>query len=85
MREHELKPAPGSRKSRRRVGRGNSSGRGTYSGRGMKGQKSRSGGGVRPGFEGGQLSADRAEAVVTLTRWGVPVRRLLSRLYESQS
>ena len=56
MREHELKPAPGSRKSRRRVGRGNGSGRGTYSGRGMKGQKSRSGGGVRPGFEGGQLA-----------------------------
>ena len=37
------------------------------------------------GFWGGRLSADRAEAAVTLTRWGVPVRRLLSRLYESQS
>ena len=42
------------RKKRKRVGRGNGSGSGTYSGRGMKGQKSRSGGGVRPGFEGGQ-------------------------------
>ena len=43
------------RKNRKRVGRGDSSGYGSYSGRGMKGQKSRSGGGVRPGFEGGQL------------------------------
>tara|TARA_Y100001934_G_C12301685_1_gene750244 strand:+ start:311 stop:754 length:444 start_codon:yes stop_codon:yes gene_type:complete len=54
MRQHILKPATG-KKSRRRVGRGNSSGSGNYSGRGMKGQKSRSGGGVRLGFEGGQL------------------------------
>ena len=43
------------RKNRKRVGRGDSSGYGSYSGRGMKGQNSRSGGGVRPGFEGGQL------------------------------
>ena len=43
------------RKNRKRVGRGDASGNGSYSGRGMKGQKSRSGGGVRPGFEGGQL------------------------------
>jgi len=42
------------RKNRKRVGRGDSSGYGSYSGRGMKGQNSRSGGGVRPGFEGGQ-------------------------------
>ena len=42
------------RNTRKRVGRGNGSGRGTYSGRGRKGQLSRSGGGVRPGFEGGQ-------------------------------
>lgn len=56
MREHELKPAPGSRKARRRVGRGNSSGRGTYSGKGLKGQKARSGAGPRRGFEGGQLA-----------------------------
>ena len=43
------------RKNKKRVGRGDGSGNGSYSGRGMKGQKSRSGGGVRPGFEGGQL------------------------------
>ncbi|MGV2787679.1 50S ribosomal protein L15, partial [Clostridium perfringens] len=51
---HELSPAPGSRKERKRVGRGTSSGTGKPSGRGHKGQNSRSGGGVRPGFEGGQ-------------------------------
>jgi len=50
---HNLKP--NSRKRRRRVGRGNSSGRGTYSGKGIKGQNARSGGGVRPGFEGGRM------------------------------
>ena len=44
----------GAKKARKRVGRGDSSGHGSYSGRGMKGQNSRSGGGVRPGFEGGQ-------------------------------
>jgi large subunit ribosomal protein L15 len=55
MRIHELRPAPGARRPRKRVGRGDGSGHGTYSGRGLKGQKSRSGGGVRPSFEGGQL------------------------------
>jgi large subunit ribosomal protein L15 len=55
MRLDTLRPAPGTRKSRKRVGRGNGSGRGTYSGRGVKGQKSRSGYRIRPGFEGGQL------------------------------
>jgi len=55
VRQHELAPAPGSRKNRKRVGRGNGSGHGTYSGRGSKGQKSRSGYRIRPGFEGGQL------------------------------
>ena len=54
MKQHELKPTIGAKKNRKRIGRGNGSGRGTYSGRGIKGQKSRSGGGVRPGFEGGQ-------------------------------
>jgi large subunit ribosomal protein L15 len=52
---NKLSPAPGSRKDRKRVGRGDGSGHGTYSGRGQKGQKSRSGNKVRPGFEGGQL------------------------------
>ncbi|WEG12655.1 50S ribosomal protein L15 [Pullulanibacillus sp. KACC 23026] len=55
MKLHELQPAQGSRKERKRVGRGNGSGLGKTSGRGQKGQKSRSGGGVRPGFEGGQM------------------------------
>ena len=55
MRQHLLKPDIG-KKSRKRVGRGNGSGSGNYSGKGMKGQKSRSGGGVRLGFEGGQLA-----------------------------
>ncbi|OZS78535.1 50S ribosomal protein L15 [Tetzosporium hominis] len=54
MKLHELKPAEGSRKERNRVGRGTGSGNGKTSGRGHKGQNSRSGGGVRPGFEGGQ-------------------------------
>jgi large subunit ribosomal protein L15 len=54
MKLHELSPAPGSRKKRVRVGRGIGSGVGKTSGRGHKGQNSRSGGGVRPGFEGGQ-------------------------------
>ena len=55
MKLHELKPAEGSRKNRNRVGRGIGSGNGKTSGRGHKGQKARSGGGVRPGFEGGQM------------------------------
>jgi large subunit ribosomal protein L15 len=55
MRLHELRPAEGTRKSKKRVGRGTGSGLGTTAGRGMNGQNSRSGGGVRPGFEGGQL------------------------------
>ncbi len=60
MQMHQLKPGPGSRKRRKRLGRGDSSGHGSFSGRGMKGQKSRSGGGVRPGFEGGQLPLAKA-------------------------
>ncbi len=55
MRQDELSPAPGSRKNRKKVGRGNGSGHGTYSGRGCNGQKSRAGYKIRPGFEGGQL------------------------------
>ena len=55
MRLHDLKPAEGSRKKKKRVGRGTGSGLGTTAGRGMNGQNSRSGGGVRPGFEGGQM------------------------------
>jgi large subunit ribosomal protein L15 len=55
MRQDQIKPPKGAKKPRKRLGRGNGSGHGNFSGRGMKGQNSRSGGGVRPGFEGGQL------------------------------
>jgi large subunit ribosomal protein L15 len=54
MKLHELKPAEGSRKGRKRLGRGIGSGQGKTAGKGTKGQNSRSGGGVRLGFEGGQ-------------------------------
>ncbi len=55
MRLHDLKPTPGSKHRRRRVGRGESSGLGKTSGKGHKGQQSRSGASIRPGFEGGQM------------------------------
>ncbi|MGI6212515.1 MAG: 50S ribosomal protein L15 [Anaerovoracaceae bacterium] len=55
MKLHELKAPEGSRKNKKRIGRGSASGQGTTAGRGMNGQKSRSGGGVRLGFEGGQM------------------------------
>lgn len=55
MKLHDLRPAEGATKKRKRVGRGTGSGRGKTSTRGTKGQNSRTGGGVRPVFEGGQL------------------------------
>ena len=55
MRLNTLSPAPGSKKDAKRVGRGIGSGTGKTAGRGHKGQKARSGGGIRPGFEGGQM------------------------------
>ncbi len=55
MKLNELSPASGSRKDKKRVGRGNGSGHGTFSGRGCKGEKARAGYKIRPGFEGGQL------------------------------
>lgn len=55
MKLHELKSPEGSRKAPKRVGRGTGSGLGRNSGKGEKGQNSRTGGGVRPGFEGGQM------------------------------
>ena len=55
MKLHELSPAPGSTKSAWRKGRGVGSGNGKTAGRGHKGQNARTGGGVRPGFEGGQI------------------------------
>ena len=59
MRLHELSPAEGSRKNRKRKGRGPGSGNGKTAGRGTKGQRSRSGGKVRVGFEGGQMPLQR--------------------------
>jgi len=55
MLQSDLRPPAGAKHKRKRVGRGNASGHGTYSGRGLKGQKARSGPGLRVGFEGGQL------------------------------
>lgn len=55
MQQHELRQPKGATHKRKRIGRGNASGHGTYSTKGMKGQKARSGGGVSPQFEGGQL------------------------------
>ena len=55
MKMHELAPALGSTKESKRIGRGHGSGNGKTAGKGHKGQNARSGGGVRPGFEGGQL------------------------------
>ncbi len=59
MKLHELKPAPGSRRPAKRVGRGPGSGTGKTAGRGFNGQKSRSGYSRRPGFEGGQMPLQR--------------------------
>ena len=59
MKLHDLKPTPGSKHRRRRVGRGESSGLGKTSGKGNKGQKARSGASIRPGFEGGQMPIAR--------------------------
>ena len=59
MKLHELKPAKGAVKAKRRLGRGTATGQGKTSGRGQKGQWSRSGGGVRVGFEGGQMPLAR--------------------------
>ena len=59
MRLHELKPSPGARPKPARKGQGLGSGLGKTAGRGHKGQNSRSGGGVRPGFEGGQMPLQR--------------------------
>lgn len=56
---HDLSPVPGSRKNRKRLGRGPGSGTGKTSGRGQKGQKARSGGQIPPGFEGGQMPLHR--------------------------
>jgi len=59
MKLHELSPAEGAKKKRKRIGRGIGSGHGKTAGRGNKGQNARSGGGVSPGFEGGQMPLQR--------------------------
>ncbi|HDZ86196.1 hypothetical protein LCGC14_1630110 [marine sediment metagenome] len=59
VRLHDLKPAKGSHKKKKRIGRGNASGHGTTAGRGTKGQLARSGGGKGPGFEGGRMALIR--------------------------
>lgn len=59
MKLHELKPAAGSVKDVKRIGRGHGSGQGKTAGKGHKGQKARSGGSIRPGFEGGQMPLQR--------------------------
>ena len=55
LRANDLHPPAGATRSRKRIGRGNAAGGGTYAGKGLKGQKSRSGNDIRPGFEGGQM------------------------------
>ena len=74
MMEHEVAPPPGARKRRKRIGRGDASGRGSYAGRGMKGQKSRSGKGIRRGFEGGQLPLIK----------GLPMKRGFTNIFKKQ-
>ena len=59
MKLHELSPAAGSTKARKRIGRGPASGQGKTAGKGHKGQKARAGRGMRPGFEGGQMPLQR--------------------------
>ena len=59
MKLHELSPAPGATKETKRIGRGHGSGQGKTAGKGHKGQKARSGGSIRPGFEGGQTALAR--------------------------
>jgi large subunit ribosomal protein L15 len=59
MKLHELTAVPGSNTERKRIGRGHGSGQGKTAGKGHKGQKARSGGSIRPGFEGGQMPLQR--------------------------
>ncbi len=91
MQQHSLKSPQGSKKNRKRVGRGDSSGSGSYSGKGMKGQKSRSGGGVRPGFEGGQLPLIKKLSALRglnniFRREFIPINlNTISKLYETDN
>ena len=73
MMEHEVGSPKGARRKRKRVGRGDAAGGGSYAGRGLKGQKSRSGKSVRPGFEGGQLPLIK----------GLPMKRGFNNRYKT--
>lgn len=89
MKLHELKPAPGSRTKRKRIGRGIGSGHGKTATRGHKGLKARSGGAKRPGFEGGQMPLTRRVPKRGFTNifkqeWAVVNIRDLNRLGEVQ-
>ena len=74
MMEHQVAPPKGTRRKRKRLGRGDASGHGSYSGRGMKGAKSRSGPGPRPGYEGGQMPLIK----------GLPMRRGFTNIFKKQ-
>ncbi len=74
VRQNELAPPPGSRHKKKRVGRGLGSGHGRYSGRGIKGQKARSGAGIHPYFEGGQLPLVRR----------LPTKRGFTNIFKEQ-
>ena len=74
MMEHQVVPTKGARRSRKRLGRGDASGHGSYCGRGMKGAKSRSGGGPRPGYEGGHLPIIK----------GLPMKRGFTNIFKTR-
>jgi len=74
MMAHQVSPSKGARRTRKRLGRGDASGHGSYSGRGMKGQKSRSGASIRPGFEGGQLPLIK----------GLPMKRGFTNIFKTK-
>jgi large subunit ribosomal protein L15 len=73
MMQHQVAPPKGARRNRKRIGRGDAAGQGSTAGRGMKGQKSRSGGGPRVGFEGGQLPIIK----------GLPMRRGFTNIFKT--
>ena len=85
MKLHELRPAEGSKKSSKRIGRGTASGWGKSAGKGQKGQNSRSGGGTRPGFEGGQMPLYRRipkRGFTVITPELLLERRVIRKVYD---
>ncbi len=73
MMQHQIRPSNGARKRRKRIGRGDAAGQGSTAGRGMKGQKSRSGKGLKLGFEGGQLPLIK----------GLPMKRGFNNIFKT--